>query len=256
MTPVTVANPGDSSLPTVHERSPISDVEQWLTYIQAEAARGPLATVLQVIPLVAGFRHGADRVSGTVGSGLQELRRIRTLSEFLGLSKESEAKTIRLGLFITWVGTYVGKTVEEINNMHIHSWLGMIISVPKEQGNGRMVIIWDCDAEESLTEVRQSHEQAYIQDSAARRARGDDVEAFRFLPRAAPPVLQARQRHLETMVREKGRTVYKGTWLCGEKDRDRECLSLALEMALAIARGEKGVPGLGWNEVKLQELRS
>jgi hypothetical protein len=65
-----------------------------------------------------------------------------------------------------------------------------------------------------------------------------------------------RQIQLAMKVVAKGRRTFRGIYYGseGNEEGERQCLALSLSMALAIVRGEKGLPRKDWQELGLVGL--
>ena len=169
------STPSKIGLPVVKEDTSFFDIKQWLLYAVREAEEGPYSEMIHVCSTrIYAFRDGQERRNWKSEGCSPELQEYGTVSEFLTLSKMG--KEVKLGLFRSWPETWVGKTPEEWDRISMYAWLAIIINIPKSNGGGRMLVIWDPDAETRLDAQQergiQQHEKKIL-----------GAEAFEFRPR-------------------------------------------------------------------------
>ena len=246
--PPTPLEPGHSNLPVIHQTSPNAHIEQWLAYIVEQAAQGPLNDTIHICARRYGFRDGQDRTNSTISDWYAGDKDIGTLNEFMQAPKHG--KRVKLGLFCSWPETWVGKTADQLQQMGYHAWLAMIVDVPKEEGKGRFLVIWDPDAKVSMDLAIAAQRKEHI----SRSPLAESPLPFQFRPRQR--VMIGRQQQLAQKVLEKGRRTFHGVYYGGRGNEEGlgQCLGLTLGLALAIVRGEKGEPRKDWKELGLIPL--
>lgn len=246
--PPTPLEPGRSDLPLIHKHSPPEHIEQWLAYIAAQASEGPLNNTIHVLTKIYGFKDGQDRTNSTIPSWYPGSAVIGTLNEFMQAPKHG--KRVKLGLFCSWPETWVGKTADELQHMGFHAWIALIVDVPKEEGKGRFLVIWDPDAQVIIGYDQAKQRKEHIVKSRLE----ESPTSFQFRPRER--IMLGRQQQLAKKVLDKGRSTFRGVYYGGHGNEEGEglCLSLSLSLALAIVRGQKGEPRMDWVELGLLPL--
>jgi hypothetical protein len=238
--------PAKNALPIIKEDTSIVDIKQWLLYAVKEAGKGPYSEMIHVCNTrIYAFRDGQERTNWKIDGCSPDLQEYETVSEFLTLSKMG--KEVKLGLFRSWPETWVGKTPEEWDHISMHAWFAVIINIPKSNGGGKMLVVWDSDAETRLNAQHERDMQQHEEETLA-------AKAFEFKPRER--IMMGRQAQLANKVAGK-RTTYQGTYYGGRRSDGKKCsLALALETMLAICRGHTGIPSFGWVEqLGLTKLR-
>jgi hypothetical protein len=99
----------------------------------------------------------------------------------------------------------------------MHAWLAVVINIPKSSGGGRMLVIWDSDAETRLNAQQRRDMQQHEEETLA-------AKAFEFKP--CERIMMGRQAQLANKVAGK-RTTYQGTYYGGSRSDGKKC-SLAL----------------------------
>lgn len=240
--------PGRSDLPLIHKDSPPAHIEQWLAYIAAQASKGPLNDTIHVLTKIYGYADGHDRKNSTTPSWYPGSADIGTLDEFIQAPKHG--KRVKLGLFCSWPETWVGKTAEQLQHLKFHAWIALIVDVPKEEGKGRFLVIWDPDAQVNIGFDKAKQRKEHIVKSRLE----ERPSAFLFRPRER--IMLGRQQQLAKKVLNKGRSTFHGVYYGGDGNEEGEglCLGLSLGLALAVVRGQQGEPRMDWEELGLISL--
>lgn len=229
----------------------LDHIKVWLAEIARELEEGPLAGMVHLhTNKIYGLKTGQERTNWKSISE-KVIADLGTAAELKVLPKYK--RPIVMALCASWPENWVGKTTEEQNSIEMHSYLVFIVDVSKAEGGGtagKAVLYWDSDAKRSLKDAEraQRHRHSEIKPDAGTGER----KPFEFRPRVR--IMTVFQRELVRLV-AKQRQAYKGTYLGGEgNSRLTRCQPLALDMAMAIARGEHGLPCLDWTQLGVTML--
>ncbi|MCJ1254973.1 hypothetical protein MMC24_002789 [Lignoscripta atroalba] len=121
-----------------------SEISKFLrSYQQHQKSSFPTAlNHVFIHPNVVSFPTSANRVNRGDGSNVNDYR--ETYSEFWRTKHGDDKCTTVVGLFSTWLETWVGKKAGEWMDGNWHCWGVAVMKNP--EGYGKHLLIWDCNA--------------------------------------------------------------------------------------------------------------
>ena len=223
--PLTAVTPLVPASSLAHIEAHLREVQR----LQIESASS--ANVFHLLPHCHGWKDDAEKANNV--DYCLDLEKLKTFSQFstAGLAPPVDGRTrTRVGLFITWPGTWVGKHNRDWAEMEMHAWVAVVIPGKPQ---GRALVIWDPNASDQLAE------------SKAASGRRKDV-------------LLGRQLALVKYLEEREHwSLSRGVWYGGGEGGNPmgKCLSLSVdwirEDLLPMGKLEvEDLPGLGFTHLK------
>jgi hypothetical protein len=129
-------------LKLIHKDSPMSDLLLHLRFIIDHV--NPSTSRLVFYDQIASFYSGKEKANSV--SGWPGHANNKTFSDFL--NSRLDGASARVGLFTTFIESWVGYGEAGWRKMSMHAWIGILVT--GRRGKGKILVFWDPNGDEYL----------------------------------------------------------------------------------------------------------